>query len=85
MGPPAVCFESHMFRNSIFYLALTVLIQVEIVLGNVPQPISGRCCVGVSCFPWLFFLLLTQKLEMDRFLSKERYLLFPQNIFGEHC
>ena len=83
MEPPMVCFESHMSRNSIFYWAVSVLISVKIVLGNVPQPISGRCCVGVSCFPSLFFLLLTQKTleKMDRTLSKECFLLFPQRCF----
>ena len=34
--------------------------RVKIVVGNVLQPLSGRCCVGVSFFPSLF-LLLTQK------------------------
>ena len=83
MGPPMVCFESHIFWNSIFYWALSVLISVKIVLGNVPQPTSSRCCVGVSCFPTLFFLLITQKTleRMDRLLIKERFLLFPQSCF----
>ena len=83
MEPPIVCFESHMSWNSIFYQALSVLISVTIVLGNVSQPISCRCCVGVSCFPSLFFLLLTQKTleKMDKILSKERFLLCPQRCF----
>ena len=53
------------------------------MLGNLPQPISGRCCVGISCFPSLFFLLLTEKTmeKMDRILTKERFLLFPQRCF----
>ena len=83
MGSPMVCFESHLSWNSFFYWALSVLISVKIVLGNVPQPTSGRCCVGVSCFPSLFFLLLTQKTleKTDRNLSKERFLVFPERCF----
>ena len=84
MGPPLAYFESHKSWNSIFYWALSVLIRVKIVLGKIPQPISGRYCEGVSCFPSLFFLLLTQKTleKMDRILSKERFLLFPQRCFS---
>ena len=57
--------------------------SVKIVLGNVPQPISGRCCVGFSYFPLLFFLLLTQKAleKMDRTLGEELFVLFPQRCF----
>ena len=50
------------------------------MLGNVPQLISSRCCLGVSCFPSLFFLLLTQKTleKMDGLLTKERFILFSR-------
>ena len=50
------------------------------MVGNVPHSISGRCCVGISFFPSLFFLLLTKKTleKMDRILTEERFLLFSQ-------
>ena len=79
------CIRSSMYydvRSELisFANALSVLISVKFVVGNVSQPILGRRCVGVSGFPPLFFLLRTQKTleKMDRILSKERFLLFPQ-------
>ena len=61
MGPSTVCFEHQMSWKSIFDWAFSVLISFKILVGNVPHSISGRCCVGISFFPSLFFLLLTQK------------------------
>ena len=79
------CIRSSMYydvRSELFSFAnaFSVMISVKIVVGNVPQPILCRCCVGVSCFPSLFFLLRTQETleKMDRILSEERFLLFPQ-------
>ena len=42
------------------FVASSVSIRVKTVVCNVPQPISGRYCVGFSFFPSLFFLLLRQ-------------------------
>ena len=63
LGPPKVCSEPHLSRNSIFPWASSVLIGVKNVVGNIPQPTSGICCLGVSLFPLLVFFLLTQKLS----------------------
>ena len=80
MEPPKVCFEHHMYWNSVFGWAFSVLISSKILVGsNVPQPKSGRCCVGASFFPLLFFLLLwkTKTLEKTvKSLTEERFLLF---------
>ena len=50
-----------MSRSSIFDYASSNLISVQNMVGNVLQLTSGKCCVGVSFFPLLFLLLLTQK------------------------
>ena len=71
-----------------FQLSIVSFDKCQDCVRQRSQPISGRCCVGVSCFPSLFLLLLTQKTlkKIDRNLSKERFLLFPERrFFGEHC
>ena len=59
-GIPKVCFESHMSWNSLFDPESSALMSAKIVVGNVPQPIFGKFCVGVSFYTPLHFLLLTQ-------------------------
>ena len=76
MGPPKVCFEHQMSWSSIFEKAFSVLISFKILVGNVPHSILGRCCVGISFFPSLFFLLLTQKLGENGWNSNWRAFSF---------
>ena len=60
-GTPKECFVPHMSWNLLFDSASSVLISVKTVVGNFPQPISGRCCVGVSFLPLLWFSLLLKQ------------------------
>ena len=76
MGPPKVCFAHQMSWSSIFEKAFSVLISFKILVGNVPHSILGRCCVGISFFPSLFFLLLTQKLGENGWNSNWRAFSF---------
>ena len=77
-----VTYQTDEWTKQLLRLKSWVLISVKIVVGNVPQPMTDKCCVGVRFFASLFFLLLTQKTleKVDGILTKVVLFFFHKSL-----